>query len=31
LYFMRGSDVMEVSPMVAQTVRVMAAKFRLTP
>jgi hypothetical protein len=29
LYFMRGSDVMEVSPLVAQTVRAMAAKFHL--
>ena len=30
LYFMRGSDVMEVSPTVAATVRCMAAKFQLT-
>ena len=30
LYFMRGGDVIEVSPAVAATVRCMAAKFQLT-
>jgi len=30
LYFMRGGDVIEVSPTVAATVRGMAAKYKLT-